>query len=180
MCVHVYAYVCVLKWLGRRTWTGDRHNPHVSRQICPCVHECALHTCTCILCVPAGLGACVQCILKFVCVVECVMVWGHEEQPLEFWFRVWGGLIFAPLHGAHSPKFHTILSLYFITAMHSWTLYLYFFIQSWACEIRCCLVRVLEFQKPEKNSNRLLRCKWMLCFVLLHFHFLALSWFCCL
>lgn len=89
---------------------------------------CPLHTSLCVLCIHTSVGACVQYMYQHVCV--WMKVPWCEDMSSSLWnveFKEASSNSVAFM--AHSLQvFHTILSLYFITAMHSWILYLYFFL----------------------------------------------------
>ena len=77
---------------GHEQVTGSGYNPPFWCQIYPCVHGCALHTCTCVLCIHAGVGACVQCIHERMCVCVCVCVWTCDGV------RTWAAAVGMLLH----------------------------------------------------------------------------------
>lgn len=145
MCVYVYIYICVCMccWIDlaerHEQVTGSGYNPSSDVKF---THVCTgvlLHTCTCILCIHMVVGACVQCIHERVCVDECVMVWGHEQQPSECSCRVKGGPshFHSPLWRAPSKISHHIKFIFhdcYAAAGSSTCTSLF---SGWTCEIMC-------------------------------------------
>lgn len=143
VCMFIYICVCMCCWIDlaerHEQVTGSGYNPSSDVKF---THVCTgvlLHTCTCILCIHTVVGACVQCIHERVCVDECVMVWGHEQQPSECSCRVKGGPshFHSPLWRAPSKISHHIKFIFhdcYAAAGSSTCTSLF---SGWTCEIMC-------------------------------------------